>query len=91
MRTLGLLVALTISLSACDEEQPQPEIGRYRIQSSGQGTVMLDTATGKTWMQVYAANRRDEAAYWEPSARQDDRGEWQAYEALHPLVQSNSN
>ena len=52
---------------------------------------MLDTATGKTWMQVYAANRRDEAAYWEPSARQDDRGEWQAYEALHPLVQSNSN
>lgn len=44
------------ALSACGERDPKPEIGRYRIQSSDQGTVMLDTATGKTWMQVYAEN-----------------------------------
>lgn len=72
------------ALSACGERDPKPEIGRYRIQSSDQGTVMLDTATGKTWMQVYAENTQDKAAYWEPSARQDNHAEMRAFDKLHP-------
>ena len=84
MRISGLLVVLSLAVSACGESQQELESGRYRIQASEHGTLLLDTATGKTWVQVYAEDRRDQAPYWEPSARLDDRAEWQAYDALHP-------
>ncbi len=91
MRTSGLLVAFSVSLSGCGESQQQSQIGRYRIHASEQGTVLLDSATGKTWVQVYAENRRDKAPYWEPTARLDDRDEWKAFDALHPPEPENSN
>lgn len=90
-RTLGLLVGLSISLSACGETQQQPQNGRYRIHATDQGAVLQDSATGKTWLQVYAEDRRDKAAYWEPSARIDNRDEWKAYDTLHPRVTESSN
>ena len=91
MQTLGMLGLLCISLSACGESQQQPQNGRYRIHATDQGAVLLDSATGKTWLQVYAEDRRDKAAYWEPSARIDDRDEWKAYDTLHPPETKNSN
>ena len=91
MRTLGLLVVLLILLSGCGASQQQSQIGRYRIHASDEGTMLLDSVTGKTWLQVYADDRRDKAPYWEPTARLDDRDEWKAFDALHPRDPDKSN
>ena len=70
-------------LVGCQQE-PTMETGRYRIHSSEHGTVLLDSATGKTWIQVYAEWNEDQAPYWEPSARSDNTLEWRKYNQLHP-------
>lgn len=87
---LNLISAMLIAplLVGC-QQQPTSEIGRYRIHSSDQGTVLLDSATGKTWLQVYSEDNADNAAYWEPSARQDNRAEWREYNQLHPSLNSS--
>lgn len=75
--------AIAPFLIGCEQE-PQVTSGRYRIHSSEHGTVLLDSATGKTWIQVYAEWNEDQAPYWEPSARMDRQHEWQKYMELHP-------
>lgn len=86
------LICSAIALAGCGEKVEEPQAGRYRVYQSGNDAVLLDTATGKSWMKVYAENRRDKPDYWEPMARQNVPEEWQAFERLHVLNEAeNSN
>lgn len=69
---IGCLAALAL-LSACDEPKPDaPEpsdVGRWVIVHSPHiesDTMLLDTATGRTWQLVNAGTVKDQELDWQP-------------------------
>jgi hypothetical protein len=53
-------------------------VGRYTIIHSPlleRDTVLIDTATGKTWSQVVYKNHEGEPVVWQPMAREDNQYE----------------
>ena len=62
------------------------EIGRFVIVHSPHvenDTVLLDTVTGKTWLQVENASRA--AILWEAMPRSDNTAEMESWEQDHPV------
>lgn len=85
MRAILLIVALTFSVPAYSQAGPTGIAGRFVIVHSPHiqsDTVLLDTATGKTWQQVQDSSRS--AVYWEPMARADVPAEIQEWLAANP-------
>ncbi|MBB3692454.1 hypothetical protein [Sphingomonas sp. BK580] len=46
-------------------------------------TILLDTATGKTWQLAIDGSRGD-AVFWTPLARQDNEAEVAAWQLVNP-------
>ena len=70
-----------------DPPKEQPQVGRYVIVHSPQierDTVLLDTATGKTWEAVTFTNLEDAPTAWRPMARTDDADEMHQLTLDHP-------
>ena len=71
-----LPTALTTSENKAVQGAP---IGRFTIVHSPhvqRDTVLLDTATGKTWQLVEFSFLEDEPVGWAPMSRQDNNQEW---------------
>ena len=86
--TIGI-VALLLSSSALAQAGPVGGTGRYVIVHSPHkqsDTVLLDTATGKTW-QLQSDAARD-AVIWVPMARSDNPVEMQQWQQENPRVSS---
>lgn len=93
IRGLAALVLLTgcgqsaTQPIAADTSSKPPEIGRYVIVHSPHNqrdTVLLDTATGKTWQQVVFTDLENEPTGWEPLARTDNLEEITALRNAYP-------
>jgi hypothetical protein len=66
--------------------------GRYVVVHSPhvqRDTVLLDTATGKTW-QIQADASRGNADIWVPLAREDNPAEYQAWLRRNPITEASS-
>lgn len=72
------LYALSLSASALAQAGPVGGSGRYVIVHSPhvqRDTVLLDTATGKTWILTQDSSREGEPYAWVPLARTDNDAE----------------
>ena len=82
-----LLAACAQSPPTADPPKEQPQVGRYVIVHSPQierDTVLLDTATGKTWEAVTFTDLEDGPTAWRPMARTDDEDEMNELRSDHP-------
>jgi hypothetical protein len=87
-------VLLLSSLASCGQltshsssEDQKVQIGRYVIVHSPHiqsDTVLLDTATGKTWEEVTFSYLEGDPDGWRPMARKGDEQEMFALEFEHP-------
>lgn len=100
MRIYGILVA-TLIVGGCDQQAektavsppatrstPTTEVGRYVIVHSPQierDTVLLDTATGKTWQQVTWTDLQNNPTGWTAMARDDNDEEMNALRRANPI------
>lgn len=94
MRT-GSAIAILL-LCGCRPAQPgvvadnsaQPaQVGRYAIVHSPhiqRDTILLDTATGRTWQQVVYNDLENHPVGWEPMARSDNVDEVTAFRQNNP-------
>ena len=87
MRRILTFVALSLSTSAWAQAGPVGAPGRYVVVHSPhvqRDTLLLDTATGKTW-QLQSDPTRD-AFFWVPLARADNTPEMQAWLKQNPRI-----
>lgn len=81
------LLAAPVSAQVARKAPPSaPPTGRYTIVHSPhvqKDTVLLDTATGKTWILVEDTSR--DAFFWSPLARKDNDEEVQDWMRDHPV------
>lgn len=85
MRHILTLVALSVSTAAFAQAGPVGAPGRYVVVHSPhvqRDTILLDTATGRTW-QLQSDPTRD-AFFWVPLARADNTPEMQAWLKANP-------
>lgn len=81
------MIPLITLLAGCQDKNPDLQsshVGRYTIVHSPHNqmdTVLLDTATGKTWVQVTYEKMEGEPMGWEPMAREDSPEEYNAFMA----------
>jgi hypothetical protein len=88
MRIILVLFALALPAPVLAQAGPVGAPGRYVIVHSPHiqsDTVLLDTATGKTWQLVQNSNREGEPLSWTPLAREDNAGEYAAYNRAYPV------
>jgi hypothetical protein len=89
------LLAICLGLSACWPDAPAtppappsgPQVGRFVIVHSSQverDTILLDTATGKTWSRVEISDLRDDPVAWEPMPQLNSPKDYAAMVAGHP-------
>lgn len=81
------LVALSLSTSALAQAGPVGGSGRYVIVHSPHiqsDTVLLDTATGKTWVLRQDSSRQGDLVGWVPMARTDNEAEMQQFVRRYP-------
>ena len=62
--------------------------GRFAVASSGEATVLVDTAAGKTWLLVRPAGGKPLDAAWLPIRRIDDRDEAAKWMAVQEAKRS---
>ncbi|HEX7856254.1 MAG TPA: hypothetical protein VF489_09065 [Sphingobium sp.] len=77
MKKLAIATALLMPVQAFAQAGPVGS-GRFVIVHSPhvqRDTVLLDTATGKTWQLQSAAFREGEPEVWEPMTRMDNAAE----------------
>lgn len=86
MRYRYLLLLSTILISGCDGyssgSRPTPPVGRFVIVHSPHvraDTMLLDTATGQTWVAAQGGKEKDSASVWTK------------VEMIEPLPVINSN
>lgn len=78
-----LLGSTTVAIA---QAGPVGAPGRYVIVHSPhvqRDTVLLDTATGKTWVLVQDGSLEGDPVYWSPMAREDNPAELQEFVQRH--------
>ncbi len=81
------LIALSLPTAAIAQAGPVGAPGRYVIVHSPHvqsDTVLLDTATGKTWQLTQDNSREGSPTAWAPMARIDNMGEMQQFVKDYP-------
>jgi hypothetical protein len=90
----AFLAAAVVALGGCDRlgfgQAPKaataPEIGRYVIVHSPEAerdTILLDTATGKTWSRVEVTDLVDDPPAWDPMPQLNGPADFAALAAAH--------
>ena len=80
-------VCVSLSTGALAQAGPVGGTGRYVIVHSPHiqaDTILLDTATGKTWQLTKFTDRESEPVAWVPLARTDNPAEMQDFRAINP-------
>lgn len=87
LKLFGAVMAVAISTGALAQSGPVGGSGRYVIVHSPHlqsDTVLLDTATGKTWALTKDSSRVGDPIAWDPMARTDNPTEMRDFFIAHP-------
>lgn len=87
MKLFPLSMLLIMPGTTLAQAGPVGAPGRFIIVHSPhvqRDTVLLDTATGKTWQLAQDTSLEGEPVYWEPMARTDNAAELQDLLRYHP-------
>ena len=70
-----------------------PSVGRFVIVHSPQAerdTILLDTATGKTWSRVEVSDMTENPPAWDPMPQLNTPADLDALAVHHPMARSNA-
>ncbi|MEO7027526.1 MAG: hypothetical protein ABI056_08230 [Caulobacteraceae bacterium] len=89
---IKIVAALAMSgavISGCSRQKEisAPQIGRFVIVHSAEverDTILLDTATGRTWSRVQVDDLTDEPAAWDPMPQLNSNADRAGLEHAHP-------
>jgi len=94
-----MIRALTIAASmaalyGCSQQKPAnppPQVGRYVIVHSAEverDTILLDTATGRTWSRVEVSDLTNDPAAWDPMPQLNAPADLAALRGTYPPKES---
>ncbi len=86
-KSVVAVLALSLTTQAWAQAGPVGGSGRYVIVHSPHiqsDTMLLDTATGKTWQLTKYTDREGEPVAWDPVARTDNPAEMQELRRIFP-------